>query len=149
MSRTVRVVGGVCTAVALLVVLAFAYLQPGQSLRSAPSTTPSTGSSTTSTPLSGDPDGLVWVEQADLPPEARRTIALIDDGGPFPNAKDGSTFNNFEGLLPTQPRGYYREYTVPTPGEQDRGARRIVTGDDDRELFYTADHYASFVRVRR
>lgn len=148
-SRTVQLVGGVCTAVALLVVLAFAYLQPGQGLESAPSSPPSPASSTTSRPAPGDPDGLVWVEQADLPPEARRTIALIDDDGPFPFAKDGSTFNNFEGLLPAQPRGYYREYTVPTPGERDRGARRIVTGDDDRELFYTADHYNSFVRVRR
>jgi ribonuclease T1 len=76
-------------------------------------------------------------------------VALIDAGGPFPYAKDGATFNNFEGVLPSRPRGYYREYTVRTPGERDRGARRIVTGDRDRELFYTADHYETFARVQR
>ena len=86
---------------------------------------------------------------ADLPPQARQTVALIEAGGPFPYAKDGTTFNNFEGVLPSRPRGYYREYTVKTPGERDRGPRRIVTGDRDRELFYTADHYETFARVQR
>ncbi|MEZ5079230.1 MAG: ribonuclease domain-containing protein [Thermoleophilia bacterium] len=86
---------------------------------------------------------------ADLPPEARQTLELIDRGGPFPYSKDGSTFGNREGLLPSASRGYYREYTVPTPGEDDRGARRIVTGDDDREFFYTDDHYASFSVILR
>ncbi len=81
-----------------------------------------------------------------LPPEAASTWALIEDGGPFPYARDGTTFGNREGLLPRQPDGYYREYTVPTPGERDRGARRLVTGEGG-ELWYTADHYASFVRV--
>ncbi len=81
-----------------------------------------------------------------LPPEAASTWALIEDGGPFPYARDGTTFGNREGLLPRQPDGYYREYTVPTPGERDRGARRLVMGEGG-ELWYTADHYASFVRV--
>lgn len=81
-----------------------------------------------------------------LPPEAASTWELIEDGGPFPYARDGATFGNREGLLPRRPDGYYREYTVPTPGERDRGARRLVTGEGG-ELWYTADHYASFVLV--
>lgn len=91
-------------------------------------------------------DGLDTVRAAELPAEARRVLRLIDAGGPFPYAKDGSVFGNLERLLPAQPRGWYREYTVPTPGEQDRGARRIVAGRDG-ERYYTADHYDSFTRV--
>ncbi len=82
---------------------------------------------------------------AGLPPEAIETLALIQRGGPFPYRKDGTTFHNRERLLPAKPRGYYREYTVPTPGSRDRGARRIVAGGDPPEVFYyTADHYRSF-----
>ena len=81
-----------------------------------------------------------------LPREARRTIALIEAGGPFPYRQDGATFGNRERLLPAQPAGYYREYTVPTPGSRDRGARRLVLGDSG-ELYYTADHYRSFTRI--
>lgn len=92
-----------------------------------------------------DQDGIAW--QA-LPPEAREVVALIERGGPFPYRKDGSTFNNREGLLPAQTRGYYREYTVPTPGRRDRGARRIVAGKPG-EYYYTADHYRSFRRIRQ
>lgn len=80
-----------------------------------------------------------------LPAEARDTIALIKRGGPFPHHQDGGVFGNREGRLPERPRGYYREYTVATPGEDDRGARRIVTGGDPAEIwYYTADHYDSF-----
>jgi ribonuclease T1 len=102
------------------------------------------------TSVSLDPDsGLPYVDLADLPVEAADTVDLIDAGGPFPYpAKDGSTFGNFEGRLPDEPRGYYAEYTVPTPGEDDRGARRIVAGEED-ELYWTEDHYASFERIRR
>lgn len=83
-----------------------------------------------------------------LPPEAIETLALIQRGGPFPYRKDGTTFQNRERLLPARPRGYYREYTVPTPGSRDRGARRIVTGGDPPEVFYyTADHYRSFRQI--
>ena len=83
-----------------------------------------------------------------LPPEAIDTLALIEAGGPFPYRRDGVTFENRERLLPAKPRGYYREYTVPTPGSRDRGARRIVAGGDPPEvLYYTADHYRSFRRV--
>jgi ribonuclease T1 len=82
-----------------------------------------------------------------LPPEARQTLILIKQGGPFPYSRDGLTFGNREGLLPQQPRNYYREYTVPTPGLKHRGARRIVAGRAG-DYWYTADHYRSFKRIR-
>lgn len=82
-----------------------------------------------------------------LPSEARDTLALIARGGPFLHRQDGSTFQNRERRLPSRPRGYYREYTVRTPGEGDRGSRRIVTGGDPPiEFWYSADHYRSFRR---
>ena len=84
----------------------------------------------------------------ELPPEGVRTYRAIHSGGPFPYEKDGITFGNRERQLPDRPRGYYREYTVPTPGSSDRGARRIVCGGDRPRspdaCYYTADHYASF-----
>jgi ribonuclease T1 len=90
-----------------------------------------------------------------LPAEARQTLALIRQGGPFPYRKDGSAFFNRERLLPSRPRGYYTEYTVPTPGSRDRGARRIVAGRGEAgdpatsgEYYYTDDHYRSFRRIR-
>lgn len=82
-----------------------------------------------------------------LPPEAGETLALIKAGGPFPYARDGAVFRNREGLLPARPGGYYREYTVRTPGARDRGARRIVAGRGG-EYYYTHDHYRSFTRIR-
>ena len=88
-----------------------------------------------------------WVLLADLPREARQTLALIKDGGPFPYSRDGVVFGNYEKRLPLRQRGYYREYTVKTPGRHDRGARRIVTGRGD-EYYYTDDHYRSFRRIR-
>src|SRR3954470_12988818 len=84
--------------------------------------------------------------QSDLPPEGRETLALVQAGGPFPYARDGAVFGNREGLLPRQPRGYYREYTVRTPGARDRGPRRIVAGKRG-ELYYTDDHYRTFRRI--
>ena len=81
----------------------------------------------------------------ELPREAQETLKLIERGGPFPHRQDGTVFQNREGLLPDRPRGYYREYTVRTPGARDRGARRIVTGGDPPTVFYyTEDHYRSF-----
>src|SRR3546814_17202251 len=75
------------------------------------------------------------------------TLALIERGVPYPHRQDGGTFQNRERLLPAQPRGYYREYTVRTPGSRDRGARRIVSGGSPpAEFFYTDDHYRSFRR---
>lgn len=83
-----------------------------------------------------------------LPPEARATLRRILAGGPHPYRQDGSVFHNRERLLPPRARGWYREYTVDTPGEEDRGARRIVTGGrPPAEFWYTADHYRSFRRI--
>ena len=92
--------------------------------------------------------GLPYVAAADLPPEARETLGLIDDDGPYPYDQDDSVFQNREGILPDQPEGYYREYTVATPGSDDRGARRIVAGSGG-EFYWTDDHYASFSRIAR
>ena len=91
------------------------------------------------------------VALVDLPQEARDTLALIRRGGPFRYRQDGSVFGNREKRLPARERGYYREYTVPTPGAKDRGARRIVAGADVRtfgEYYYSDDHYNSFRRIR-
>jgi ribonuclease T1 len=84
---------------------------------------------------------------AELPPEARQTLERIRKGGPFPYRNDGTTFGNRERSLPQREHGYYREYTVPTPGARDRGARRIVAGRN-AEYYYTDDHYDSFRRIR-
>jgi ribonuclease T1 len=86
------------------------------------------------------------VDLKDLPREARQTLVRIKAGGPFQYAQDGKPFQNREKLLPRQERGYYREYTVRTPGARDRGARRIVAGRDG-EYYYTDDHYRSFKRI--
>ncbi|GAB2831210.1 guanyl-specific ribonuclease [Streptomyces daliensis] len=80
----------------------------------------------------------------ELPAEAHETLDLIEQGGPYPYPQDGTVFQNREGILPDQSDGYYHEYTVETPGSDDRGARRIVTGEKEQEDYYTADHYESF-----
>ena len=87
------------------------------------------------------------VAAAQLPKDARDTIELIRKGGPFPYDRDGVAFGNFEKRLPAQARGYYREYTVRTPGVKSRGARRIVAGRGG-ELYYTDDHYQTFKRIK-
>lgn len=92
--------------------------------------------------------GLRVVRVSALPPQARKTLDLIDRGGPFPYRQDGQVFGNRERLLPDRARGYYREYTVPTPGERDRGARRIVAGGRG-DVYYTDDHYETFRQVAR
>jgi len=86
------------------------------------------------------------IEKKLLPKEALETLALIRKGGPFPHQRDGVVFGNREKLLPARERGWYREYTVRTPGETTRGARRIVAGRDGT-LYYTDDHYRSFRRI--
>jgi ribonuclease T1 len=102
---------------------------------------------------SADPgarSGLAIVTVAELPRPAKATYELIRQGGPFPHDKDGTVFGNRERFLPAQTRGYYREYTVATPGSRDRGARRIVCGGPSRAphaCYYTADHYASFRKI--
>jgi ribonuclease T1 len=90
---------------------------------------------------------ITAIDAAELPKEARATLALIKQGGPFPYRRDGVAFGNFERRLPARERGYYKEYTVPTPGARDRGARRIVAGANG-EYYYTADHYRTFRRIR-
>ncbi len=94
---------------------------------------------------------LGTVALAQLPEQARQTEQLIRSGGPFPYSKDGTVFGNRERLLPRERRGYYREYTVKTPGSRDRGARRIICGGEKpvapEACYYTADHYASFKRI--
>ena len=89
---------------------------------------------------------LETIPESELPPEGQETLDLIRADGPFPYDRDGVAFQNREGVLPPQEKGYYREYTVPTPGEDDRGARRIVGGSDG-DRYYTADHYASFEQI--
>jgi ribonuclease T1 len=98
-------------------------------------------------PADGTAATIRWTE---LPRHGRETYELIRQGGPFPYEKDGSVFGNRERLLPAGKRGYWREYTVKTPGSRDRGARRIVCGGPPRQphaCYYTADHYASFRKI--
>lgn len=96
------------------------------------------------TPVSGLPE----VSESELPAQAREVLAAIDRGGPYDYPQDDRVFGNREGRLPQRAPGYYREYTVPTPGESDRGARRLVVGEDG-DVYYTADHYRSFRQVLR
>jgi ribonuclease T1 len=147
--------------VGLLVVVGW-WLQQRDTTTSQPTDTPrptsSIGTTTDATdatdpsspaPAGTDPSsGLPWVAVDDLPAEAAETLELIDAGGPFPYDRDGIAFGNREGILPDERHGYYHEYTVPTPGEDDRGARRIVTGASD-EYYWTEDHYDSFERISR
>ena len=91
------------------------------------------------------------VASTTLPTEAQTTLTLIARGGPFPYRRDGVVFGNREQRLPAQARGYYHEYTVPTPGSKTRGARRIICGGDVQsiaECYYTNDHYQTFRRIR-
>jgi len=90
--------------------------------------------------------GAGTVHYSRLPTQAQHTVGLIRRGGPFPYSQDGAVFENRENHLPAQPRGYYHEYTVATPGSPDRGARRIVAGQHG-QLFYTDDHYRTFRRI--
>lgn len=146
MSRRTRQVVSTVVTVALL--LAVWWLQS----RGADDDTRSRGRDDASSSASmpdKDRDGFRYVAVDQLPPEAAETLELIDDGGPYPHpGKDGSTFGNFEGVLPDRQRGYYAEYTVETPGLSHRGARRIIAGDGG-EFYWTEDHYESFERIWR
>jgi len=95
-------------------------------------------------PSGKDAIGIIAV--ANLPIEARDTLHAIKQGGPFAYPRDGVAFKNYERILPAQPRGYYREYTVKTPGAHNRGTRRIISGKLN-EYYYTADHYKTFKRI--
>ncbi|GEC03500.1 putative guanyl-specific ribonuclease Sa [Streptomyces spinoverrucosus] len=99
------------------------------------------GGTVTATPAAAAVGSICY---SDLPSQAYDTLDLIEQGGPFPYSQDGTVFQNREGILPSQSTGYYHEYTVITPGSSTRGARRIVTGEEYQEDYYTADHYASF-----
>ena len=102
-------------------------------------------------PAATNPAAATTISQSQLPPQGRSVLALIAAGGPFQHGKDGTVFGNRERLLPAHPRGFYREYTVRTPGERSRGARRIVCGGTQpvqpEACYYTADHYASFKKI--
>jgi guanyl-specific ribonuclease Sa len=118
----------------VVLAIAFAWTRQAQTPEPAAPTVATQGRSTATLP-------------AFLPPEAQDTLALIARGGPFPHSQDGVVFGNYEGLLPKQPRGYYHEYTVETPGARTRGTRRIITGGTPPEVYYyTDDHYRSFRR---
>ncbi|WP_060882819.1 ribonuclease domain-containing protein [Streptomyces caniscabiei] len=99
------------------------------------------GGTVTATPAAAAVGSICY---SDLPSQAHTTLDLIARGGPYPYAQDGSVFQNRERVLPSRSTGYYHEYTVKTPGSSTRGARRIVTGQQNEEDYYTADHYASF-----
>lgn len=133
----------IAAATAIVVALVAAITVTVLFVRSNTDTTPGSRAGV-STPVSGLP--TVQVQQ--LPKEAHATLELIDKGGPFPYRQDGTIFRNQENLLPRQATGYYREYTVKTPGSSDRGARRLVAGQDG-DIYYTADHYETFRQVLR
>jgi ribonuclease T1 len=126
----------------LLVALALAVASGWLSRETPRGSPPAQGSGATTEVAQGP------AHDESLPTEAHDTLRLIMSDGPFPFDRDGTVFQNREGRLPTQPRGYYREYTVITPGSEDRGARRIVTGGDPPiEFHYTDDHYRRFRRI--
>ncbi|MFJ5995201.1 ribonuclease domain-containing protein [Streptomyces sp. NPDC092370] len=105
------------------------------------------GGTVSATTADAAPTAVGHICHSDLPSQAHDTLDLIERGGPYPFEQDGTVFQNREGILPGQSSGYYHEYTVITPGSSTRGARRIVTGEENREDYYTADHYESFDRV--
>jgi ribonuclease T1 len=136
--RTLLLAAGIVVALLLLVfgIERWAF-SPATDSRGAPAATASTPNS-----------GLPTIPAADLPPDGKAVLALIDKGGPFRYKQDDTVFGNNEGRLPKQARGYYHEYTVPTPGSPDRGTRRLIAGKDG-DIYYTDDHYETFRQVIR
>ena len=134
-------IGLVAVAAVLLVGLWF-WSGQGQGPSSS-SSSPSLSLAQSSSSAPRDASGLPVVAVSALPVEARETLVLIAAGGPFPYSRDGVVFQNRERILPRRATGWYHEYTVPTPGEDDRGARRIVTGKDGLR-YWSDDHYDSF-----
>lgn len=148
--RTVSaVVGLVVVIVAAILGIDRAGGHDGQSVSTG--STPGTGSTSVagSSASSSSPAADGWIDASKLPSQARDVLDEIDHGGPFEYpGKDGSVFGNYEGRLPHEPSGYYHEYTVDTPGASTRGTRRIITGRNG-ELYWTPDHYNTFLRIRR
>lgn len=151
MSRTTLRAAALACGITLLLILT-----PGCTKQSAVLTGPAptaaphappAGPSTTTRSKSG----LPVCQLSSLPAEAGTTVDLIHRGGPFPYPRDGIVFGNFERRLPNQQRGYYHEYTVPTPGAKTRGARRVITGGEPPasppEFYYTGDHYETFCQI--
>jgi ribonuclease T1 len=133
----IRVRRPLLALIALVLALAVGY-----AVKAARSDGPAPRHSATSTVAPSESAPL-----SSLPKQVTQTLALIEHDGPFPYPRnDGAVFHNNEHVLPNESDGYYREYTVPTPGSTDRGARRVITGKNG-ELYYTANHYVSFVRV--
>ena len=126
----------------VLVLLAVWWLQPGRDKSVPPVAAPAVA---TAPAIAEVHESAAQALPAFLPAEAHDTLALIARGGPYPHRQDDSVFGNRERRLPQKPRGYYREYTVETPGLGHRGARRIITGGQPPlEYYYTDDHYDSF-----
>jgi len=105
------------------------------------------GGAVTATTADAAADSVGSICYGSLPSQAHDTLDLIAQGGPYPYSQDGTVFSNREGVLPSQSSGYYHEYTVITPGSSTRGARRIVTGEETQEDYYTSDHYATFDQI--
>lgn len=141
--RRIRLVGAVLVVLAAVWIVVSGGDPREMKIPGSPGDRPSTSAPRdASTPDSG----LATIPESQLPPEGRETLGLIHDGGPFPYDRDGITFGNREDNLPQQPSGYYSEYTVPTPGLDHRGAKRIVCGAE-LDCYYTGDHYASFAQI--
>ncbi|MDQ4503834.1 ribonuclease domain-containing protein [Sinomonas sp. ASV322] len=132
-------------AVVAVAVVGLLFFRPGAAPTGA-AIAPSAASQSKGQPSGAahaNPSALPEIKASQLPREAQETLALIAKGGPYPYSRDGINFGNFEGRLPKESSGYYSEYTVATPGEADRGARRIIVGKAT-EKYYTDDHYNSF-----
>ncbi|MFE7354788.1 ribonuclease domain-containing protein [Streptomyces sp. NPDC057543] len=131
----ITTLGGAATLLSVLFV-------GGSVATTATAASPAVTASTITTPAGTTSVGSICYSA--LPAQAHDTLDLIEAGGPFPYSQDGSVFQNREGVLPGRSTGYYHEYTVITPGSPTRGARRIVTGEEAQEDYYTGDHYATF-----
>ncbi|MGD9959642.1 ribonuclease domain-containing protein [Nocardioides sp.] len=141
-----RALAGVALALAVAVLTWWVQGNDSSNTEADTRTTPSIVAA--ASPTADGDSRLGTMSVGELPAEGQDMLDLIDQGGPFPGSRDGVTFENREGILPDHERAYYHEYTVPTPGSNDRGARRIVVGDSG-EFYYTDDHYDSFRRIAR